>query len=106
MKINEIAQTVAFNYTKRTGEAAFDLSMIPVIMEIISNLVELFKECEQTPTSALKSVKNPSRWDRIVLNMAVRRQIGFRRERETLVNALLKTGESLNEQDIKDLYYE
>lgn len=108
-KLDDMAMKVASNYPSKNGEAALDPSMIPVIIEVIGNLVTLFKQCNKTPGEALKSSKNPSRWEKIALNTAVRRQVGFRqfrREGDELVAALMSSAATTTEKDIKELYDE
>ena len=111
MKLDEVANQVANNMPRKNGQAALDPAMIPVIIDVVSNLVVMFKNCNKTPGEAVKSSKNPSRWERAALNNAVRKQLGmgffrFRREGDDLVEAVLKTGASATEPDMKDLYDE
>lgn len=111
MKLDEMANRVASNMPNKNGEASLDPAMIPVIIDIVSNLVVMFKNCNKTPIEAIKSSKNPSRWERAALNNAVRKQLGmgffrFRREGDELVEAVMKTGKTMSEPDMKDLYDE
>lgn len=111
MKLDEVANKVANNMPRKNGEAALDPAMIPVIIDIVSNLITLFKSCNKAPGEAMKTAKSPSRWERIALNNEIRKQTGmgffrFRREGSDLVEAVLKTGKDMNEPDMKDLYDE
>lgn len=111
MKLDEVANQVANNMPKKRGEASLDPAMIPVIIDIVSNLITMFKGCNKTPGEAVKASKNPSRWERIALNQTVRKQLNmgffkFRREGDELVDAVLKTGANASEPDMKDLYDE
>lgn len=109
MKLDEMANRVANNIPRKNGEAALDPSMIPVIIDIVSGLIGMFKECNKTPGEAVKISKSPSRWERIALNSAIRRQVGFfkfRREGDELVDAVMKTGKTMSEPDMKELYDE
>lgn len=111
MKLDEVANQVANNMPKKNGEAALDPAMIPVIIDIVSNLISLYKGCNRSPGEAVRSAKAPSGWDRVVLNQTIRKQLGmgffrFRREGAELVEAVMKTGKSFTETDMKELYDE
>jgi hypothetical protein len=109
-KLDDISMKVAKNMPGR-GEAALDPAMIPVIIDIVGNLVTLFKQCNKTSGEAVKSAKNPSLWEKVALKQTVRKQLGmgffkFRREGDDLVEAVMKTGKGMTENDMNELYDE
>lgn len=112
MTLENVANKVAANMPGKNGAAAaIDPAMIPVIIDIVGNLITLFKGCNKSPAEALKSAHNPSRWERALLNQQIRRELGvgffkFRREGDDLVEAVMKTGKSMVETDMNELYAE
>lgn len=107
MNIQKFSTEVAENYAGKN--AAFDPATIMVIMEIITNIIQMFKDCKKTPEAAVEEAKAPSRWQRILLNSAVRRQIGrkeFRHDGDKIVSALLKSGGKVTVEDMADMYSE
>lgn len=111
-KLDDMAMKVAKNMPGKNGvEAAIDPAMISVIIDIVANLVSLFKSCNKTPGEALKASKNPSRWEKVALNQTIRKQLNvgffrFRREGNEMVEAVMKTGKDMTEPDVKELYEE
>lgn len=112
MTLESMANKVAANMPGKNGTAAaIDPAMIPVIIDIVGNLIALFKQCNKTSGEALKSAQNPSRWEKIAMNQAIRKQLGmgffkFRREGDELAQAILKTGKSMTDKDMNGLYDE
>lgn len=109
-KLDDMAVKVAKNMPGKSN-AALDPAMIPVIIDIVANLVTLFKGCNKTPGEAVKASQNPSRWEHAALRSSVRKQLGmgffkFRREGDDLMEAVLKTGKSMSEPDMSELYDE
>lgn len=109
-KLEDIANKVAVNYKNGDKEAAFDPSMLFTIMDIIGNLVGMFKGCGKTAPQAIQSAKSPNFWEKQAVRRSVRQHLGgfkaMRREGENLVDAVLKTGGDLTVKDVEDLYKE
>jgi hypothetical protein len=109
--LNEMAHGVAVHYGEISGDtqAAFDPSMILVIIELASTIFELFESCEKDESEALRSINEPSRWEKLVLRMRVRRALGrreFRRHGHQMVQALLKQGKDMTAKDVQGIYAE
>jgi hypothetical protein len=106
MNLEQVANDVAVNFNTET-QRALDPSMIPVIISIVKDVISLFKECRQSSSEAHESMKNPTLWQRVILNRTTRRELGirkFRKEGNDLVNALIKTGGNYTAEQVQALY--
>lgn len=111
MKSQELAKKFATNYANVSGDksAALDPSMIMVFLDMILNIVDIFKSCGKTQEQTHKAVRNPTLWDKLVLRRIVKQDMTrseFRNKGKELVDALLAGGKEVTEEDIKDLYSE
>lgn len=101
----DVALTMAINPDGTQG--AFDPSSIFVILEIITALLGGFQNCNRGGVKELvKTSHNPSRWDRLAVRSAVRREIGrkeFRRNGKKLVSAILVRAKGLDKDTAREL---
>jgi hypothetical protein len=109
--LNEVAHGVAVHYGELSGDtqAAFDPSMILVIIELAGTIFELFQDCGKTEEEALSAIREPSRWEGLMLRIHVRRSLGrkdYRRHGRQMVEALKKQGSDMDAIDVQRIYAE
>lgn len=108
MTVQDAAAKVAHNYAGLSGnaEAAFDPSTILVFANLIIPIIQQIQKCiqaNQVPTKA----QNPTASDMILMNMTVRREIGwhaFRQSGRHYVSSLIKTAAESTPEDMTALY--
>lgn len=112
-KLQDLSLKVA-EHTVNLGEnkeAAFDLSTIFLIAEIMTKFVELFKTCNKTPEEVVNKTKRPTFRDKLAARIMVRRSLGSLRDyREAggnrLTEAFFQLGNNLTSEDVQELYDE
>ena len=107
MNVRNVATKVAGNLD---GNAAFDPSIIFLIMEIITELIATLQDnCDQDPEDVPAIAARPRRIQKWVLKRTVRRTLGrraYRRHGSKVVSNLLKTGRKLTTSQVQDLFDE
>ncbi len=109
--LEEVAKNTAIKFADMSGdrEAAFDPSIILVIMEIIMQLMGNFQNCGKSPGEAVKMMKNPRRIDLLAARLAIRRQVGgkeFRKNGEALLDAVFAQGKETTVEQVQAIYNE
>lgn len=111
--LDQIALKVANNLVNEgeKKELALDPSTLFTLIELVSGLVEMFKDCRQTASSAKQRMTSPSLRDKLALRLFVRRELGGRRDfklhnGDKIVAALIKTGNSLTQDEVDKAFYE
>ena len=109
--LNEMAHGIAMHYGELSGDkqAAFDPSMILVIIELAGSIFELFQDCGKDEEAALSAIHEPSRWERLMLRFHVRRSLGRREYRlhgRKMIEALKKQGLDMDANDVQKIYTE
>lgn len=107
--LDKVTEKAIGNYGRVAGaETAFDPATIVVFLELITGLIQLFKDCKQKPTDALKIAQKPGPLQKIVLRRNVKKMLDRedRRLGNSFNKALLDTGENLTLEEIQGLYDE
>jgi len=104
-KIEDIAQNVVSNFTNQNE--ALDPATITAIITLITQVITAIQTCKpKTPAHAADMVRKPGLFARLTLRGIVRDNMSradFRQHGEEVINALLKTGASLTDQEVADL---
>ncbi len=108
-KAEKIATSAALNYSAISGnkQAALDPATILSFLQMIMQVVDMFKSCKQPAATAVSTVKNPGLFARLRLRGLVRDSMSradFRDHGEHIISALLKTGHNLTLEDVNELY--
>jgi hypothetical protein len=104
--LNQLSNDIAMNFAKDSNQA-FDPAMITSIIEIITSIIEKFKDCGKTSDQALTASHNPGLWERLVLRNTVSRYLGrnqFRTHGQDLIKNILKTSGKLTKDQMIELY--
>lgn len=109
--LQEVSKAAALKYADASGdrEAAFDPSIIFVIMDIITELMAAFQNCKKTPSQAVNTMQNPRRIDLLAAKLATRRQIGrreFRRNGDAILEAVFSQGKDTTVEQVEAIYAE
>jgi hypothetical protein len=109
-KLQEVASATAINYGELTGnkQAALDPATISAFKAIISEIISRLMECRASSGEAVKVAKSPGVFQRVALRRITRDNLGedFREHGKEVMEAVLKTGSSLKEDDYAKLYKE
>jgi hypothetical protein len=105
-KIDDLAVKAAGNYASASGEveAAFDPSWILLFAEIITEIFGMFESCGQDEEAAAKVCQNPSRVQKTLLRLRVRRSMGLRTSMRgvgQMVDAIEETGKTVTVEDVQ-----
>lgn len=110
MKASELA---AVEVAKKMGVVkegqAFDPSIILTLAPIIVELIGMLQECRKTPEQALRSVKNPTLWQKFAVRREVRRSMSLReyhKHGDRFVDAVFAAAKDTDVQTIQALYEE
>jgi hypothetical protein len=103
-----IVQKISDNL-KKSEKVKFELNeeSIKQIMAIVMQVVNALKECKKTPEQATVDVNNPTRLQKVVVKKAVRKELGFWKNRKDggeYYDAVLKAGYTANVNDVQEAY--
>lgn len=104
------SKKVIEKYSVLTGKenAALDPAIILVVMQIVQEVIALLQNCRKTPADAIKSAKNPSLWERLVVRNTAIDTLGRREFRDNggseLVSSILSAGASLEVKEAEQLF--
>jgi len=106
MNLEQAATQVA---AKLPGDTyKFDISIILIIMEIIGQLLPVITDiCNKTPEDAVGMCQEPTRWQRLFVNMKVSRELGWREYRKIgpdVVQAIFDAGAEQTPEAMGELF--
>lgn len=112
MKIADLSHEVTCEYVGHLNAAgddgySIDPATIMIIMEIVSNVIAMWKDCKKPPVEAAASAKSPSRFERLVLRRTCVKMLGakeFRRSGDVLMSKLVEKASSLTESNMAEMY--
>lgn len=97
------------NFSDNYSNAVFDPAMIFMIFEVISELVAMFDSCDKNASDATQMAQNPSRLQKRLVAIKVRRKLGRRDYRQygsNAVKSILEAGKTTNEAEMTAVYDE
>lgn len=112
MNVQDFSTKVAVRYGQVIGKenAALDPAMIAVIMQIVTQLIDMFKNCKKKPADVPPAIKNPSVWERIVVRQQAIATMGRREFRQNggseLVDSVFAAGKDLTTPDVQKMFDE
>ncbi len=109
--LQDFSTDIAKEYSDKTGnaDAALDAGTLLKILEIVSSVITMFKDCQKTPAQALAIAKKPGLWQRLLLRNAVMNHVGranFRQSGNELMESVLLSAGKLNKNQVAELYAE
>lgn len=108
MSLKSIQDKAVDNFSNKHRGEAFDPAVIFSFGELIADFIARLQEC-RTVGEARELVRSPSRWQKRVLAVRVRKELGgreFRKNGRDVISSLLKTGESVSVEEIQEAYDE
>ena len=110
MSLKTIQDRALNNFADQNPNQAFDPTMIIVIYELIMEFLEMFTGswwCGQSPEDAADIVQHPTRMQRRLINIKVRRALGrraYKQHGKDVLVSLLKTGKTGTVAEMKEAY--
>ena len=108
MSLKSIQDKAVDNFSNKHRGEAFDPAVIFSFGELIADFIARLQEC-RTASEAGAMVKSPSRWQKRVLAVRVRKELGgreFRKNGKDVIASLLETGKSTSVAEIQEAYDE
>ena len=104
----EVAFKVAAEYGDISGnkKAALDPAFWGMLLELIPVIIEAIQKC-MTPKDVPEAAKNPTRFQKLVVRLNVRRELGrkdFRQNGDEVVEALFAAAAKSTRDEVQELY--
>lgn len=105
----DLATKIAKHYTSGSGDtqAALDPAFILLILDVIQQVVGLWRDCKKSHGDAVHQARNPSVWQKLALRRVVKEELGraeFRARGDALVEAMLKVGKEITIDDLNKVW--
>lgn len=107
--LDKVVDTAVENYHKQDGiEKALDPATISIFLDLILQIMSMFKDCKKDPGEAAGMMKNPTILQRLVARRTVRKNLDYadRQYGPAITEALLDTGKTISKADVVELYKE
>lgn len=108
---NKVASEIAKRYANESGDsqAALDPATILGFVNLVKDLITMFKDCKKTPSEAYTNIRSPNLGHRIVLRRIVKQELGradFKANGEKVIQAFFESKDSITQNDVENLYSE
>lgn len=114
MKISNFGENITRDYITNVSKNgvegySFGPAEIIMIVEVITQVIKMWKDCKTPPADAAKSAQSPSIFEKLVLRRTCVKNLGvreFRRTGDKVMESILKEASKLSEKDMAEMYDE